>query len=159
MEGLVALLPAASHIAESNDNHQGTRDKKMSQRSGNEQNCSTWGRNLLDTLKRKDEKKQKELARWPKVVCHPVNWTISSIPAFSNLQQVDKNSENLEVLRWYIETNKGEDTDQPGSGASEVWTTKWRSSRNHRVISQTTELRFLPTSIDLLSVRRFQFIP
>lgn len=41
MEGLVALLPAASHIAESNDNHQGTRDKKMSQRSGNEQNCST----------------------------------------------------------------------------------------------------------------------
>ena len=88
--------------------------RKSSQRSGNEQNCSTWGRNLLDTLKREDkkEKKQKELARWPKVVCHPMNWTISSIPAFSNLQQVNKNSENLKVLRWYMETNKGEDTDK-----------------------------------------------
>ena len=42
-----------------------------------------------------------------------MNRTIASIPAFSNLQQVDKNSENLE-------TNKGEDTDKPGSGASEV---------------------------------------
>lgn len=135
--------------------------RKSSQRSGNEQNCSTWGRNLLDTLKREDkeEKKQKELARWPKVVRHPMNWTISSIPAFSNLQQVNKNSENLKVLRWYMETNKGEDTDKPGSGASEVWNTKWRSSRNHRVTSQATELRFLPTSTDLLSFRRFQFIP
>ena len=81
-----------------------------------------------------------------------MNRTIASIPAFSNLQQVDKNSENLE-------TNKGEDTDKPGSGASEVWNTKWRHSRNHRAISQATELSYLPTAADLLCVRRFQFMP
>ena len=30
MDGLVALLPAASHIAERDDDHQDTRDKKTS---------------------------------------------------------------------------------------------------------------------------------
>lgn len=154
MEGLVALLPAASHIAERDNNHQSTRDKKTSPPKDLEINRTVLYEVgiYLKLWRGKIEKKQKELARWPKIVCHPMNWTISSIPAFSNLQQVDKNSENLE-------THKGEDTDKPGSGASEVWNTKWRSSRNHRVISQATELSFLPTSVDLLCVRRFQFIP
>lgn len=29
MEDLVALLPATSHTAETDDNHQGTRDKEI----------------------------------------------------------------------------------------------------------------------------------
>lgn len=159
MEGLVVLLSRTIHTAEWDDNLQGNRWRTLhSPECPREVESPPGGLEMNRTIlleagicwilwrgKRKRERKQKELARWPKVESEP---SLQSLPPLTFIKST-KTQQIPEVIRWHMDTSQGEDADRPGSGASEAWNTKWRRSRNHRFIAQATDLKSWSTLTDL----------